>query len=113
MLFAVLRQLIQNVSEAQPAVTMIERLEVPATVQAVLVPGPRGNLVRYHEILAPNAQHRSNVVPAIHGCATAERQQRSQAQALGTNRPDGDHYAPTVAMLQRPARNAFRFLCPC
>ncbi len=30
---------------------------------AALVPRPRGNLVRYHGILAPNAKHRSAVVP--------------------------------------------------
>lgn len=30
---------------------------------AALVPRPRGNLVRYHGILAPNAKHRNAVVP--------------------------------------------------
>ena len=31
---------------------------------AALVPPPRLNLLRYHGILAPNARHRSQVVPA-------------------------------------------------
>jgi len=35
---------------------------------AALVLRPRGNLVRYHGILAPNAKHRSRVVPATPAC---------------------------------------------
>ena len=32
---------------------------------AALVPRPRANLIRYHGILAPNAKHRSQVVPRV------------------------------------------------
>jgi hypothetical protein len=41
---------------------VFEPLEFLARL-AALVPRPRGNLVRYHGILAPNAKHRSAVVP--------------------------------------------------
>ena len=64
---------------------------------AALVPRPRGNLVRYHGILAPNARHRSKVVPATPG-----RRRRSHAQvrahALGKAHREADHHRPTAPM---------------
>ena len=65
---------------------------------AALVPRPRGNLVRYHGILAPNAKHRSAVVP---NPSQQNRRRRTRAhapvQALGGARQT-DPAAPTAPM---------------
>jgi hypothetical protein len=65
---------------------------------AALVPRPRGNRVRYHGILAPNAKHRSAVVPSS---SKRTRRRRTPAhprvQVLGTDRQD-DPAAPTAPM---------------
>ncbi len=65
---------------------------------AALVPRPRGNLVRYHGILAPNAKHRSAVVP---NPAQQNKRRRTRAHApvpaLGGDR-QGDPDAPTAPM---------------
>jgi len=65
---------------------------------AALVPRPRGNLVRYHGILAPNAKHRSAVVP---NSSKRTRRRRTRAhplvQALGGDRL-ADPDAPTAPM---------------
>ena len=65
---------------------------------AALVPRPRGNLVRYHGILAPNAKHRSAVVP---NPSRQNRRRRTRAHppvpALGGDR-QADHDAPTAPM---------------
>jgi hypothetical protein len=64
---------------------------------AALVPRPRGNLVRYHGILAPNARHRSRVVPATSG-----RRRRSdaqaRAQALANAHHESGQHPPTAPM---------------
>ena len=64
---------------------------------AALVPRPRGNLVRYHGILAPNARHRSRVVPATPG-RRRRSQAQARAQALGRAQPERDHQPPTAPM---------------
>jgi len=65
---------------------------------AALVPRPRGNLVRYHGILAPNAKHRSAVVP---NSSKRTRRRRSSAHPL-VQASGGDHHndpaAPTAPM---------------
>jgi Putative transposase len=65
---------------------------------AALVPRPRGNLVRYHGILAPNAKHRSAVVP---NSSKRTRRRRTPAHPL-EQAPSGDHQdapaAPTAPM---------------
>ena len=65
---------------------------------AALVPRPRGNLVRYHGILAPNAKHRSAVVP---NPSKRTRRRRTAGHArvpvLGRDRQD-DSAAPTAPM---------------
>ena len=65
---------------------------------AALVPRPRGNLVRYHGILAPNAKHRSAVVP---NPSRRTRRRRTAGHAR-VPAPGGDHQddpaAPTAPM---------------
>ena len=68
---------------------------------AALVPRPRGNLVSYHGILAPNARYRSAVTP---GTATRKRRRPRRAHAHGQTLYD-DHRgddsngnAPTAPM---------------
>jgi hypothetical protein len=65
---------------------------------AALVPRPRGNPVRYHGILAPNAKHRSAVVP---NPSQRTRRRRTPAhprvRTPGGNRQD-DPAAPTAPM---------------
>jgi len=65
---------------------------------AALVPRPRGNLVRYHGILAPNAKHRSAVVPSS-SRRTRRRRTAGHARvpALGGDR-QADPAAPTAPM---------------
>jgi hypothetical protein len=65
---------------------------------AALVPRPRGNLVRYHGIFAPNAQHRSAVVPSSSKrTPTAADARTPRVQVLGTDRQDNPA-APTAPM---------------
>ncbi len=65
---------------------------------AALVPRPRGNLVRYHGILAPNAKHRSAVVPS----SSRRTRRRRAAGHAGVQVPGGDRQAdpdaPTAPM---------------
>jgi len=65
---------------------------------AALVPRPRGNLVRYHGILAPNAKHRRAVVP---NSSKRTRRRRTPAHPL-VQAPGRDHQddpaAPTAPM---------------
>ena len=65
---------------------------------AALVPRPRGNLVRYRGILAPNAKHRSAVVP--HSSKRTRRRRtpaHAAVPALGGDHQD-DLAAPTAPM---------------
>ena len=50
---------------------------------AALVPPPRLNLLRYHGILAPNARHRSQVVPAPPSPALRSRRRPAPSDLLG------------------------------
>jgi len=79
-----------------PAI-LFEPIEFLARL-AALVPRPRGNLVRYHGILAPNAEHRSAVVP---NSSKRTRRRRTAGHArvpvLGRDRQD-DSAAPTAPM---------------
>ena len=76
---------------------VFEPIELLARL-AALVPRPRGNLVRYHGILAPNAKHRSAVVP---NPSKRTRRRRTAGHArvpvLGRDRQD-DSAAPTAPM---------------
>ena len=83
---------------------------------AALVPRPRGNLVRYHGILAPNAKHRSAVVPN----PSRRTRRRRTAGHAAVPAPGGDHQddpaAPTAPMswMER-LRRVFAFdlsICP-
>jgi hypothetical protein len=56
---------------------VFEPIEFLAQLTA-LVPRPRGNLVRYHGILAPNAKHRRAVVP---NPSQQNRRRRTRAHA--------------------------------
>ena len=66
---------------------------------AALVPRPRGNLVRYHGILAPNAKHRNAVTP---NPSTRKRQHPSRAHvhshALDEDHREDDSNTPTSPM---------------
>ena len=57
----------------------------------------RRNLERYHGILAPNARHRSRVVPATPGRRRRSHAQ-ARAQALGNAHREGDQHRPTAPM---------------
>jgi Putative transposase len=69
---------------------------------AVLVPPPRVHLVRFHGVFAPNAKHRSQVVPKRTG-APAPGQEPAPVKA-GTARPtrrDGTSRIDWASLLRR------------
>ena len=82
---------------AVDAESVFEPIEFLARL-AALVPRPRGNLVRYHGILAPNAKHRSAVVPS----SSRRTRRRRAAGHAGVQVPGGDRQAdpdaPTAPM---------------
>jgi len=80
---------------------------------AALVPRPRGNLVRYHGILAPNAKYRSAVVPNP-SKRTRRRRTPAHVPAPGEARQD-EPAAPTAPMtwMERLRRVFAIDLCIC
>lgn len=80
------------------AMELIEKL-------AALVPPPRQNLVRYHEVLAPNAKLRSSVVPK-----KPDETERKKTRGKSRNRRLWAALpAPTIAQARPPPQEELEY----